>query len=95
MTEIYGNRSKMEVRSIMRRQCRKKGKTEAHKCIPYDKLFHPDYVKLHKVYNTNDKLIPCTEKTEVFMLKSGLHGSDGIGGLGSEKDLIVILRRIK
>jgi len=50
----------MEVKgSAICRQCRKDIKTEVHRCVPCDKLFHPSCVKLHKIYNAADELVPC------------------------------------
>lgn len=48
------------------RHCRKDIKTEAWKCVPCEKLFHPSCHKLHKVYNAFNELIPCKGKSEVF-----------------------------
>jgi len=42
-------------------------------------------VKLHKVYNTENKLIPCVGTTEIFVLKSGLHVSGVTGGSRERK----------
>jgi len=49
------------------RQCRKEIKTEIHKYIPCEKVFHPNCVKLHKVCNTRKKLISCKVKVEVYV----------------------------
>src|SRR5436190_24334187 len=52
------------------KHCRKESKTEAYRCIPCDKLYHPSCLKLHKVYNTLNELIPCKGKSEILIIKS-------------------------
>lgn len=42
------------------------------KFVPCDKLFHPGYIKLHKVYNKENELVPCKGKTEVFTMESSI-----------------------
>ena len=49
---------------VICKQCRKEVKTEALKCIPCEKIFHPGCIKLHKVYNSSNELIPCKGKIE-------------------------------
>lgn len=55
---------------VICRQCRKEIKTEAYKCIPCEKFFHPSCCKLHKVYNKVDELIPCNGKVEKYTVKN-------------------------
>src|SRR5436190_1106120 len=50
--------------SIACRQCKKDIKTETWRCVPCDKLFHPSCIKMHKVYNSSNELIPCKGKME-------------------------------
>lgn len=74
----------MDVRSqgpAICQQCKKDIKTEIHKCVPCDKLFHLSCMKLHKKYEGTE-LIPYKGKTEVFTIKSSTNESDGAG----EKD---------
>lgn len=60
------------VRTITCRQCRKDIKTEVHRCVQCDKQFHPScIIRLHKVYNQNNKLIPCKGKTKVLVIAGG------------------------
>lgn len=59
------------VRPITCRQCRKDIKTEVHRCVQCDKQFHPSCIKLHKVYNQTNELIPCKGKTEVTVVAGG------------------------
>lgn len=59
------------IRFITCRQCRKDIKTEIHRCVQCDKQFHSSCVKLHKVYNQTNELIPCKGKTEVLSVASG------------------------
>lgn len=60
----------MSATPVFCRQCRKDIKTQAIRCIPCDKIFHPGCHKLHKVYNEDNELIPCTGKTEVIIIRS-------------------------
>lgn len=53
------------------RQCRKDIKTEACRCVRCDKVFHPSCMKLHRVYNTDNELVPCDGKMEKYLVKSG------------------------
>lgn len=64
--------------SVLCRQCRKEIKTEVIKCVPCVKLFHPSCHKQHKVYNTENELVPCNGKMERCIVKSGMSTeSDG------------------
>jgi len=67
------------------RQCRKDIKTEVHKCVPCDKLFHPSCVKLHKIYNTANELVPCKGKTEIYVTKSSVNENISVAG-GSSRE---------
>ena len=72
MLEAYGD-GIMDVpkakSSMPCRQCRKNIKTEAWKCVPCDKLFHPSCIKLYKVYNTANELVPCKGKAKNWIIK--------------------------
>lgn len=51
------------------RQCRKDIKTEIHRCVRCDKVFHPSCVKIHKVYNEVNELVPCDGKLEKYSVR--------------------------
>lgn len=46
------------------RQCNKEVKTEVHYCVPCDKYFYPSCMKLHRVYDEANELVPCGGKIE-------------------------------
>lgn len=50
------------------RQCRKEIKTEACKCLPCEKYFHPSCYKQHKVYNRANELVPCEGRMEKYFI---------------------------
>lgn len=64
------------VRTITCRQCRKDIKTEVHRCVQCGKQFHPSCIKLHKVYNQTNELIPCKGKTEMLVVAGGSGSRD-------------------
>jgi len=59
---------RMESQAITCRQCRKEIKTEAYKCIPCEKIFHPSCVKLHKVQNREKETISCKGAVEIYLV---------------------------
>lgn len=63
-------------KTITCRQCRKDIKTEVHRCVQCDKQFHPSCIKLHKVYNQMNELIPCKGKVEVLVIAGGSGSRD-------------------
>lgn len=69
-------------------QCKKDIKTEVCKCVPCDKIFHPGCVKIHKVYNTANELVPCKGKTEVYVIKSNASENSVAGENSSERKTI-------
>lgn len=52
------------------RLCNKEVKLEVYYCVTCDKYFHPGCIKLHKVYNKANELIPCDGKIEKHMVKN-------------------------
>jgi len=66
------------------RQFRKDIKTKVHRCMSCDKLF-PSCVKLHRIYNAANELIPCKEKTKVYVIKSSVNENINVAG-GSSKE---------
>ena len=76
----------MEVRRpAICRQCKKEIITNVVKCVPCEKLFHPSCIKLHKVYNKDNEIVPCTGKTETFVLKSSASENSGASGSSRER----------
>jgi len=53
---------------VVCRQCKKEIKTQAWKCVPCVKLFHPSCEKIHKVYNSLSELILCKGKIEIVQV---------------------------
>ena len=89
------------------RQCKKEIKTEEWKCIPCVKLFHPSCIKIHKVYNQSNELLPCKGKIEVIVIKASNvtvdeaegdnrkeHGIVREEGHGKAEDKIDILSKV-
>lgn len=78
----------MEVRTlqgpVVCRQCKKDVKTEIHKYVPCNKMFHPSCVKLHRKYEGTE-LVPCKGKLDIFVIKSNTNEFDGAGERGRER----------
>lgn len=57
----------MVVSSIVRySKCNKDIKTIKHECLLCLKFFHPGCIGLHKIYDKNNKLIPCTSSFRII-----------------------------
>lgn len=74
--------------SVACRQCKKDIKTEIHRCVPCDKLFHPSCVKIHKKYE-GIELVPCKGKTEEFTAKSNTNVNDRAGESDRERRTVL------
>lgn len=70
---------------VICRQCRKEIKTEAWRCIPCEKLFHPGCHKLHKIYNPSNELVLCNGKTEIITVKVTKEDSTGSDSCKEQK----------
>lgn len=93
--------------NVVCRQCKKEIKTEAWKCVPCVKLFHPSCQKIHKVYNSQSELIPCKGKIEIIQvnvtkdsskeLQSSFEGSQVPGSSMDKKidTLYLLVKEIK
>jgi len=49
-------------------------------------MFHPSYVKLHKVYNTDKELVHCKGRIEVHLAKPSANVGAEVAG-GSDKEV--------
>lgn len=68
-------------------RCKKEIKTEAQKYVQCEKMFHPSCVKIHKVYNSTNELIPCKGKIEVFAVKASESESGKTSGNSRERKI--------